>query len=222
MVVMYRLPSSSTQAFFDEFDDLLEHLVMNSGQLLIIGDFDIHIDNAECTNSRNFMDLIHSYGLDQHVNTPTHRSGHTLDLAMTLRIDPHPHVTALDLTLSDHYAIVCFIDIQTPTQTSQPITYRSLKKIDCAQFIGDIIQSSLPQRTDLITHNTDTQLYVDLYDDVLSGLLDKHAPVKTGILPSQTKSPWYTDELRLLKQERRLCERRWMKTGLQPRAKENV
>ncbi|ELU15268.1 hypothetical protein CAPTEDRAFT_88365, partial [Capitella teleta] len=29
------------------------------------------------------------------------------------------------------------------------------------------------------------------------------------------KSPWYTDELRLLKQELRLCEQRWMKTGLQ-------
>ncbi|ELU00817.1 hypothetical protein CAPTEDRAFT_96001, partial [Capitella teleta] len=49
----------------------------------------------------------------------------------------------------------------------------------------------------------------------LASLLVKHAPVKTGILPSRTKSTWYTDELRLLKQERRLCERRWIRTDLQ-------
>ena len=40
-------------------------------------------------------------------------------------------------------------------------------------------------------------------------MLDKHAPVKTRTIVMRPHVPWYTDEIRQAKRERRKAERRW-------------
>ena len=46
--------------------------------LLITGDFNIHLDNASDNLSSNFLTLLSSFNLSQHVNFPTHDRNHTL------------------------------------------------------------------------------------------------------------------------------------------------
>lgn len=43
------------------------------------GDFNIHVDNAGDTDAIKFIDLLESYGLQQHVTSPTHKHDHTLE-----------------------------------------------------------------------------------------------------------------------------------------------
>ena len=51
-VVVYRPGSVQvTQAFFDEFSDLLERLATYSSPLTIVGDFNIHVDVASDTHT---------------------------------------------------------------------------------------------------------------------------------------------------------------------------
>ena len=62
---------------------------MSSVPLLIEGDFNIHVDipgNEDCVCLK---EVLESMGLQQHVhvNEPTHKSGHTLDLIITRRWD---------------------------------------------------------------------------------------------------------------------------------------
>ena len=76
---MYRPPYSSehrvpTSVFFTEFSDYLESVFLCKEQLLIIGDFNIHVDVAD---SLKLTDLLESIGLRQHVSQPTHVHGHT-------------------------------------------------------------------------------------------------------------------------------------------------
>ena len=53
-----------------------------------------------------------------------------------------------------------------------------------------------------------------LYNTLLIGLLDKHAPLKTRTITIRPLAPWYTEDIREEKQKRRALERRWRRTGL--------
>ena len=66
-----------------EFGSLLEQYVTYSSILLITGDLNLHVDNNLDKSTRDFLALIDSFNLKQHVCSPTHTAGHILDLLIT-------------------------------------------------------------------------------------------------------------------------------------------
>ena len=82
MIIIYRPPSSvPLSTVYREFSLLFEELATVSGELLIVGDFNLHVDSSRDVNALHFCDLISD--LKQWVTTPTHTSGNTLDLIIT-------------------------------------------------------------------------------------------------------------------------------------------
>ena len=91
IVIIYRpLPSSANgftvDLFLDEFATLLELLASSSGKLLIMGDLNIHVNDATDTTALKFLDLLDLFNLMQHISMPTHKNSNTLDLIIT-RLD---------------------------------------------------------------------------------------------------------------------------------------
>ena len=82
LIVLYYPPSSDVPLFFDEFASYLAYIVTASGYLLIVGDFNFHVDSQN-NAGRRFTGLLHSFNLRQHVNDSTHKNSHTLDLIIT-------------------------------------------------------------------------------------------------------------------------------------------
>jgi hypothetical protein len=78
--VVYRPPSSNIGQFIDEFACFLEGVVTSCGKVLIVGDFNIHVESKENSASQRFLALLDHFDLQQHVRGPTHIEGHTLDL----------------------------------------------------------------------------------------------------------------------------------------------
>lgn len=78
--IIYRPPSSQIKAFLEYFVSLLEQLVPISGNLLIVGAFNFHLDDSNNTDAIKLHNPLESFNLKQHVATPTHSRGHTLDL----------------------------------------------------------------------------------------------------------------------------------------------
>ena len=74
-------PSAS---FFDELSSVLEVLVAFSCPVLIGGDINIHVDDDGDADARHLHELLTSFDITQHIDTATHRCGHTLDVVMTL------------------------------------------------------------------------------------------------------------------------------------------
>ena len=70
--------------FLAEFSAFMETIILVPEPLIIVGDFNIHVD---CNDEGNFLDLLQSFGLTQHVTGPTHEDGHTLDLIITRSFD---------------------------------------------------------------------------------------------------------------------------------------
>ena len=61
-------------------------------------------------------------GLQQHVDKPTHVSGHTLDLVITKEVDePLSTTPVVDYLFSDHITVICDLLIKKPSFTVKEI-----------------------------------------------------------------------------------------------------
>jgi len=62
VVVVYRPGCcNATQGFFDDFGDLLERLATYSAPLLIVGDFNIHVDDTTDTGAGRLHEILTTY-----------------------------------------------------------------------------------------------------------------------------------------------------------------
>ena len=81
------------------------------------------------------------------------------------------------------------------------------KDIEIEAFHGDIL------KRELVSHPPDnTTDLIDLYNRTHFSILDFHAPAKTKTITIQHQSPWYIEEIRNAKKQRRNAERRWRLT----------
>lgn len=88
VIVIYRPPYSDDHqvpisVFLSEFPEYLETVLLCKELLLITRDFNIHVDDLQVSDARKFLERLEALGLEQHVNQPTHRDGHILDLTIT-------------------------------------------------------------------------------------------------------------------------------------------
>lgn len=87
IIIIYRpLSSSPLTTFYHEFSLLFEELALASGELLIVRDFNIHVNSSCDASTAHFRDLFASCDLKEWVNTPTYASGHTLDLEIGVEL----------------------------------------------------------------------------------------------------------------------------------------
>ena len=148
MYVIYRPPSTSVLKFCEDLFDLLsDNIVQDRSKLLLVGDFNIHVDDHNNPDTITFNDFMESIGIRNHINFTMHTSHHTLDLVLTdgndrlvLRVDWHHY-------LSDH----CFVDMIIKAGIDPPpakqITYRKLKNINLSNFNIDVLHEINKFRT---------------------------------------------------------------------------
>ena len=207
LVAIYRPPPSQTNkltvtAFFREFSTLLEVLSIDPARLILVGDFNFHLDVDSDHNANIMKDMLESAGLQQHVTGATHRRGHTLDLLITRKVDNLvSDVEVVTGMPSDHHVVKCTADVGRPKPVKQVVNYRELKKINVDLFKKNI-------RTSVLFTNPadDLSQSVKQFENVLRELLDRHAPLKSNSMTLRPHAPWYTDELR---------ERKWKKSQLE-------
>ena len=94
--------------------------------------------------------------------------------------------------------------MEKPLFTKKQIMYRSFKNFDIDLFISDTRSSSLisdtPNKLDDL---------VALYDSELSGIFNRHVPIEKRTVTIRSAAPWYSEELKSEKREKRRLERRW-------------
>ena len=98
--------------------------------LLVSGDFNFHLDDPSDADARKFMELMDTFGLLQHITTPTHVSGHTLDVIIS-RSSNDINVLPPKSTyyISDHCFTECPLSIPGPNMLVKEVSYRKFKQI---------------------------------------------------------------------------------------------
>ena len=63
--------------FLDDFAVFLADVLADHRNILILDDFNIHINNKDDRDAKEFSDMMEALGLDQHINFRAHRSNNT-------------------------------------------------------------------------------------------------------------------------------------------------
>ena len=66
--------------FTDELDTYLQTLIQKQGDSLLVGDFNVHVENRNDLDTHALLSTTESYGYQQMIHEPTHQKGGTLDL----------------------------------------------------------------------------------------------------------------------------------------------
>ena len=185
---IYRPPSSSSfskpfSLFLDEFNSFLSVAATTPHEFIITGDFNIHLDNPSDHATSQFLSVLSSFNLTQHVNFPTHSKNHILDLVITSADSSlTPSLSTSLCSPSDHFPIFTKLSISsTPLPPPTQHTFRRLHSINVDDFLSDLVSSSLITNP---TESLDSLLFC--YNTTLSSLLEKHAPVVTKFSKVQT------------------------------------
>ena len=214
LTVIYRSPPSkrnkcTVSLIMTEFQDFLEHHTVKSPNIVIVGDFNFHCEDPLNVDACRFRDILSNHALCQHVSGSTHMAGHMLDLIITQSTDNIVSNTAVSDFLADHAAIHCHLHLTKPQPLRQTIQYRNHSAIDKDMFQADIEASTL-----CLDIATSAASLLDQYDNIMSALLDKHAPLQTRTITVRPKVPWFNGDINIAKQKRRHLERRWRQSRL--------
>ena len=87
----------------EEITKFLTSKLPNMENAIILGDFNMHIEDPNDNNSKIFVDMMEALDLKQHVVKPTHQMGNILDLIFT-EITSQINVRQLEMLdfISDH------------------------------------------------------------------------------------------------------------------------
>ncbi len=105
---MYRPPGPYTD-FRKELADFLSDQLVKA---LIVGDFNIHVDDTNDALGLAFTDLRNSFGVKQNITGPVHRFNHTLDLIILHGIDlTDINIVPQSDDVTDHFLVSCMLHV---------------------------------------------------------------------------------------------------------------
>ncbi|XP_051728841.1 uncharacterized protein LOC127501090 [Ctenopharyngodon idella] len=214
LATVYRPPGHNTD-FIKEFADFLSELVLAADKVLVVGDFNIHVDNKKDALGLAFADILNSIGVRQHVSGPTHCRNHTLDLILSHGID----IDAVEILqqsddISDHYLVSCILHLVKAAKLPPCHKYgRTITSTTKDHFINNLPDQfhrlSIPESLE------DLDVVTETIASVFSSTLDSVAPLRLKKIKEINPMPWYNEHTRALKLAARKMERSWKKTKLE-------
>ena len=199
--VVYRPPRPNQAEFLAEFEKFLDELLWRKC-FIIVGDFNIHVNDSTSKFASNFLNLLTSYSLSQFVHATTHCAGNTLDLIIAPDYMTIHNVLILpecDFVV-DHFPIT----FTTPLLVDKSPKYflkciRSTRSFNFKNWCS-FISNYVPASDDVSS----------LYRDSAATYLDLHCPRR--VAKSRTLSdPWFDAELESLRTSRRKAEHAFLK-----------
>ncbi len=95
--------------------------MLAADKVLIVGDFNIHVDNEKDALGSAFIDILNSIGVRQHVSGHTHCRNHTLDAILSHGTDVNDIETLQQSDdILDHYLVLCKLHTVAKTVNSTP------------------------------------------------------------------------------------------------------
>ena len=114
--------------FLEQFTDLFESYVA-CDRLFVVGDLNVYFNNPSDPCTTALIAVLGNLSLEQLVNVPTHRRGHTLDSATDV-LD----LTVADMLLSDHFVISLYLFLRKPGRVTKKVTSRNIRSVDMYAF----------------------------------------------------------------------------------------
>ena len=118
---LYRPPSSKKQKMTnatsnEEFVKPVCTVTMSNKNLMIVGNFNFHLDNPQVRDLKLLIHLLDSLDLCQHVSRPTQRQSHILDWVLSRSVHSNlvQSISVEDLQRSDRFLVTVETNMSRP------------------------------------------------------------------------------------------------------------
>ena len=197
----YSVGQNITNAMFlDDLTEFLTNWMAYYRNVLICGDFNMHIDNPLGMEAQTFMDTMEALGLQQYVSFQTHQAGNTLDLIFAEATSQFSIRTFKGRFISDHRAIVAELSIGIQQIMGKTITFRHLKQINVDEFGSTLKLGHVENMKDL-------ELVNRTYQEELSRVLNHIASEKTKCITRKEKRICFDEDISILRRVLRRSEK---------------
>jgi len=173
--------------------------------VVIGGDINIHVEILSDVNAVCLFELLIAVDLQQHVTSPTHQDGGTLDLVITfndfgieeLPVDP-------PVVVSDHSMITCGVSLHRPSPPSFARRVRTWRDVDTSSTVRSVGCRRLQSATTSCFRRTTTRYAAsptNSHPSALSSVDCDHCV--RGLMPSAGLASQLSSSLTSLKTDTR-------------------
>uniref|UniRef100_A0A669AWP7 Reverse transcriptase domain-containing protein n=1 Tax=Oreochromis niloticus TaxID=8128 RepID=A0A669AWP7_ORENI len=174
-------------------------------KVIIVGDFNIHVDDSTNSTTKEFLSIMDSFNFVQHVAGPTHRAGHTLDLVFTCGVSLD-HMNLNEVVFSDHKSVSFTVSVNSESHPQGSIRRR--------RFIDDSTISEFSSLFNFKSSSNEVELLTNSFNEHCLAILNQVAPFKSSYCSLNSRTPWLNNQTRGLRRSYRKAERLWKSTGL--------
>ena len=190
---IYR-PPNATVEWNTNFEDCIEHVLMEEKEMYIIGDINRDLLNKQIKNV--WTEYIEPFGLTQLVSEATRVTSNSKTLIDHIYSNCPENVNSLDVPkigLSDHFPVFFTrkMHVQPPKLKHFTISYRSFKNFNETKFIEDL--QSVPWDTIKLFEDTDD--IMDAWLDLFLQVVDSHVPIKQHRVKHKNQPQWMSPEI---------------------------
>ena len=164
---------------------------------VIVGDFNLNKTLwpdglSSCSLETEFINLFDDLGLEQLIDSPTHKYGNTLDLLLCNSSELVCDIKLLPKDLvcsSDHFGLKFKIKLKCRRLKAPKRKIYNLKKADFHAINSDLLNINW----DFVFSNCCSDKALANFDSVFTSICDKHIPKVTT--KSSFQPPWFDSEL---------------------------
>ena len=121
--------------FLEEVSQLTQLLITNYTNLVLLGDSNKHTQDIENPDSLIYNNTMEALGLQQHINTPTHKLGNMLDLIYMENVNRVKVLHSfIGNFISDHRVVGIELKIRKQLQKHQLTKHRSYREFNLNSF----------------------------------------------------------------------------------------
>ena len=208
-LVVYRFCELPPADFLSEFYNFTENNFIHLNNLVILGDFNLHMNKVFDPHVIQFNQILSTFGFSQLIDEPTHVSGNTLDLLITNEGEIKINDIVIDeVNYSDH----CFIFFKIPWEFKKPqdeiISIKNYKCINLDKFKNDIVSkvNDFTQKS----HESFSHA-LNEYNTICVNTINEYVSTKS-VNVNKSKPKWIDAEYIKSRAERRRLYKRWVRT----------
>ena len=134
--VVYHPPVSTKNSgtvtdFMTALETFFSEITLSVVPAVVVCDFNIH----DPSKAYKLIDLLGTFGLIQHMTTPTHIHGHILDVVIRRAVDQSvASVRVKPMSIADHHCIDCVLAMSRPSMP--PLMFLSETFVSCKFYIS--------------------------------------------------------------------------------------
>ena len=207
LLSVYHPPQSTgcNGPFTEQLLDQVAKLQLLHQNIIIMGDFNIHVNDITDADAVYLIDAMSALGFSQVVRHATHKLGNTLDLLFysefsTIKVQR----TIVTDMLSDHRFVLALLNVGKPKCSNKE---RTIRKIDnnLIKTVGREFNQSL------ILDSKNLETCIEEFNKESINLMDKHFPLKKIKISNKTRVPWFDKSTRDQRKIVRNREKIWLR-----------